>query len=137
MNIVKGLVALFLLVALVSCENKTEKEIEEIDKVLREGHDKVMPQSMKIGNIKKELLSSVETASDSLKNQANDLAQKLQKSEDEMYTWMEDYGKALNEVQDKEEKLKIYKSLKEQIEKIKKETEESIDAAKKFTESPK
>jgi cell shape-determining protein MreC len=137
MNTVKSIILFFLFTTFLSCENKTEKEIEEIDEVLKEGHDSVMPKSMVIGTIKKDMLTSVEASSDSLKNAANATAAKLQKAEDDMYTWMEDYGKALNDIKDQEEKLKLYKLLKDQIEQIRKDTDSSIEEAKKLTALPK
>ncbi len=136
MNRLKNLLLLVLFVTVVSsCENKTDKELEELNKVLMEGHDTVMPKSMTIGNLKKDLIGTTETASDSVKSEVAALSDRLQKAEDDMYTWMEDYGKALNDIEDKEEKLKLYKSLKEDIERIRKETDESIEKARKIIES--
>lgn len=120
----------FLLV--VSCDNKTEKEIERLNTVLMKGHDEVMPKSMNISEVKKELIASVENAPDSIKNTALELSTQLQKAEDDMYAWMDNYGKAMNDVKDKNEKLELYKGLQSEIEKIKALTDESIANAKTF-----
>ncbi len=132
MNTTKLFFVVFSFLFLVSCDNKIEKEIEELNTILMIGHDEVMPKSMNISIVKKELLASVENAPDSLKNAALVLSAQLQKAEDDMYRWMDNYGKAMNDVKDKNEKLELYKGLKSEIEKIKALTDESIEKTKSF-----
>ena len=133
MKSMKSLVVIISFLLVVSCDNKIEKEIESLNKVLMKGHDEVMPKSMNIAEVKKELIASVENAPDSIKNAALELSTQLQKAEDDMYTWMDNYGKAMNDVKDKNEKLELYKGLQTEIEKIKALTDESIEKAKTFT----
>ncbi len=132
MNTTKLFFVVFSFLFLVSCDNKIEKEIEELNTILMIGHDEVMPKSMNISIVKKELLASVENAPDSLKNAALGLSAQLQKAEDDMYRWMDNYGKAMNDVKDKNEKLELYKGLQSEIEKIKALTDESIEKTKSF-----
>jgi len=132
MKSMKSLVIIISFLLVVSCDNKIEKEIESLNKVLMKGHDEVMPKSMNIAEVKKELIASVENAPDSIKNTALELSTQLQKAEDDMYTWMDNYGKAMNDVKDKNEKLELYKGLQSEIEKIKALTDESIANAKTF-----
>jgi hypothetical protein len=51
--------------------------------------------------------------------------------------WMENYGKAMNEVEDKTEKLKLYKELNTEVKSLKELTVKSMEDAKKFIESNK
>ncbi len=132
MKSMKYFVVIISFFLVVSCDNKTEKEIESLNTVLMKGHDEVMPKSMNIAEVKKELIASVENAPDSIKNAALELSTQLQKAEDDMYTWMDNYGKAMNDVKDKNEKLELYKGLQSEIEKIKALTDESIANAKTF-----
>lgn len=132
MNTAKSFFVVFSFLFLVSCDNKIEKEIEELNTILMKGHDEVMPKAMNISIVKKELLASVENAPDSLKNAALVLSAQLQKAEDDMYRWMDSYGKAMNDVKDKKEKLELYKGLQSEIEKIKALTDESIEKTKSF-----
>ena len=132
MNTTKLFFVVFSFLFLVSCDNKIEKEIEELNTILMIGHDEVMPKSMNISIVKKELLASVENAPDSLKNAALVLSAQLQKAEDDMYRWMDNYGKAMNDVKDKNEKLELYTGLQSEIEKIKALTDESIEKTKSF-----
>ena len=132
MKSMKSLVVIISFLLVVSCDNKIEKEIESLNMVLMKGHDEVMPKSMNIAEVKKELIASVENAPDSIKNAALELSTQLQKAEDDMYAWMDNYGKAMNDVKDKNEKLKLYKGLQSEIEKIKALTDESIAKAKTF-----
>ncbi len=132
MKSMKSLVVIISFLLVFSCDNKIEKEIESLNTVLMTGHDEVMPKSMNISEVKKELIASVENAPDSIKNAALELSTQLQKAEDDMYTWMDNYGKAMNDVKDKNEKLELYKGLQSEIEKIKALTDESIANAKTF-----
>lgn len=132
MKSIKYFVVIISFLLVISCDNKTEKEIESLNTVLMKGHDEVMPKSMNIAEVKKELIASIENAPDSIKNAALELSTQLQKAEDDMYTWMDNYGKAMNDVKDKNEKLELYKGLQSEIEKIKTLTDESIANAKTF-----
>jgi hypothetical protein len=118
-----------------ACNSGQSTEIETLNKELMAGHDEVMPKSMGIVNIKKEVLASIENGSDSLKNRALEINTNLQKAEDDMYKWMDDYGKAMNEAKNDAEKLALYKGLKMEIEAIKLSTSGSIKEAKDFMEA--
>ena len=52
MNTTKLFFVVFSFLFLVSCDNKIEKEIEELNTILMIGHDEVMPKSMNISIVK-------------------------------------------------------------------------------------
>jgi hypothetical protein len=116
---------------ILSCSKNYDAEIDNLNKELMEGHDKVMPKSLIINQIKKELLEKVKDSDDAQKEKALKIASKLQKAEDDMYAWMDDYSEALN-TENSEEKVKTYKKLKVAIDEIAKSTEGSIEKARKF-----
>lgn len=133
----KKLLALFILsFSIISCGDDQQKEIDALNKVLMDGHDKVMPKSMGIAEVKKQLLEKVKDGSDSLKNEALNISTELQKAEDDMYVWMDNYGKAMNDVEDKTEKLKLYKNLGTEITDIATRTDNAIAKAKAMTGTP-
>jgi predicted nucleic acid-binding Zn-ribbon protein len=115
-----------------SCNNKLKAELETVNTELMKGHDDVMPKTMQIASVKKDLLAAAETSNDSLKNQALEISTSLQKAEDDMYLWMDNFGKAMNDVKNEEEKLKLYKELNTEIKNITTLTDESIAKAKAY-----
>ena len=133
----KQTIIIILTLGLFSCNQKTDKEIETINAELMKGHDEVMPKTMMIADLKKNLLAAAEGKSEEVKNQALEISTNLQKAEDDMYMWMENYGKAMNEVEDKTEKLKLYKELNTEVKSLKELTVKSMEDAKKFIESNK
>ena len=120
-------------IGLVSCADKNKEDIEKMNKVLMEGHDALMPKTMGIADIKKDLLASAEKASEADKATALTISTNLQKAEDDMYLWMKNFGTAMNDVKDPAEKLKLYKELEVEVKKLTADTDSSIEAAKKFT----
>ncbi|MBK9510339.1 MAG: hypothetical protein IPO04_13185 [Cytophagaceae bacterium] len=136
-NFIKLSALLVLVFVATSCDQKTDKEIETINAELMKGHDEIMPKTMMIADLKKNLLAAAEGKSEELKNQALEISTNLQKAEDDMYLWMENYGKAMNDVEDKTEKLKLYKELNTEVKSLKDLTVKSMDDAKKFVESNK
>lgn len=118
----------------LACDNKIDGEIETLNAELMKGHDVVMPKTMAIADIKKDLIATSEKASEADKATVLKLSTDLQKAEDDMYEWMKNYGVAMNDVKDKNEKLKLYKELDVEVKKLTEETETAIAAAKKFTE---
>jgi hypothetical protein len=131
----KNVILFFLMVSigLVSCADKNKEEIEKLNKVLMEGHDALMPKTMGIADIKKDLLASAEKATEADKATALSISTNLQKAEDDMYEWMKNFGTAMNDVKDPAEKLKLYKELEVEVKKLTADTDSSIEAAKKFT----
>ncbi|MBK9933088.1 MAG: hypothetical protein IPP61_12835 [Cytophagaceae bacterium] len=136
-NFIKLSALLVLVFVATSCDQKTDKEIETINAELMKGHDEIMPKTMMIADLKKNLLAAAEGKSEELKNQALEISTNLQKAEDDMYLWMENYGKAMNDVEDKTEKLKLYKELNTEVKSLKDLTVKSMDDAKRFVESNK
>lgn len=136
-NFIKLSALLVFVFVATSCDQKTDKEIETINAELMKGHDEIMPKTMMIADLKKNLLAAAEGKSEELKNQALEISTNLQKAEDDMYLWMENYGKAMNDVEDKTEKLKLYKELNTEVKSLKDLTVKSMDDAKKFVESNK
>ncbi len=127
-----GVVLLSTALSLSSCNNKLKAELESVNTELMKGHDDVMPKTMQIASVKKDLLAAAETSNDSLKNQALEISTSLQKAEDDMYLWMDNFGKAMNDVKNEEEKLKLYKELNTEIKNITTLTDESIAKAKAY-----
>lgn len=121
----------------MACGNKIDGEIEKLNTVLMKGHDEVMPKTMAIADIKKDLMAASEKASEADKAVALKLSTDLQKAEDDMYEWMKNFGVAMNDVKDKNEKLKLYTELEVEVKKLTTDTETAIAAAKKFTEEHK
>ncbi len=122
---------LSLAIILISCNDKLKQEVKSKYEALLKGHDEVMPKTMKINKLKTELLASVESLSeyDSLKIEAVSISSELQSADDAMYTWMDDFGKALNDIKDLEEKSKRYDELSEQIAAIHMQTEDAMARA--------
>ena len=127
-----GVVLLSTALSLSSCNNKLKAELKTVNTELMKGHDDVMPKTMQIASVKKDLLAAAETSNDSLKNQALEISTSLQKAEDDMYLWMDNFGKAMNDVKNEEEKLKLYKELNAEIKNITTLTDESIAKAKAY-----
>lgn len=127
-----GVVLLSTALNFTSCNNKLKAELETVNTELMKGHDYVMPKTMQIASVKKDLLAAAETSNDSLKNQALEISTSLQKAEDDMYLWMDNFGKAMNDVKNEEEKLKLYKELNTEIKNITTLTDESIAKAKAY-----
>jgi TusA-related sulfurtransferase len=121
----------------MACDNKIDGEIEKLNTVLMKGHDEVMPKTMAIADVKKDLMAASEKASEADKATALKLSTDLQKAEDDMYEWMKNFGVAMNDVKDKNEKLKLYTELEVEVKKLTENTGSAISAAKKYTEEHK
>jgi hypothetical protein len=132
-----NLIFALLLGFTMACGNKIDGEIEKLNTVLMKGHDEAMPKTMAIADIKKDLMAASEKASEADKAVALKLSTDLQKAEDDMYEWMKNFGVAMNDVKDKNEKLKLYTELEVEVKKLTNDTETAIAAAKKFTEEHK
>ncbi|WP_255048983.1 hypothetical protein [Lacihabitans sp. CS3-21] len=132
-----NLIFTLLLGFTMACNNKIDGEIEKLNTVLMKGHDEVMPKTMAIADVKKDLMAASEKASEADKAVALKLSTDLQKAEDDMYEWMKNFGVAMNDVKDKNEKLKLYTELEVEVNKLTTDTESAIAAAKKFTEEHK
>ncbi|SOE19987.1 hypothetical protein SAMN06298216_0486 [Spirosomataceae bacterium TFI 002] len=132
----KNLIYLFsiLMISLTACDNELKKELETQQATLMKLHDEVMPKSMRIDKIKANLqtLSQSQNDNDSLSVLITDTSVKLQKTNDDMYTWMKNFGVAMNDVTDLDEKKKLYDELEIEIEKIKAETDEYTEKAQKL-----
>ena len=115
------------------CTPALEKEIEALDKVLMTGHDEVMPKSMKLGNLKDDVLAIASERDSTIKSEAATIANNLQKAEDDMYKWMDDYSAAMNDEPDNAKKLEMYKTLKVEVDKVSTDTDNAIKAAKEIT----
>ena len=114
--------------------SEEDKRIETVYAELMEGHDAVMPKSMQLPKIKAELLKSVNELpeGDSLKAVAINLGKELITANEDMYTWMDELAVAMNDVEDKTEKLQLYESLNEEIKKIGEATNTAMETADKF-----
>lgn len=121
-----------LSVIIVGCESSQKKEIDEINTKMMKLHDEVMPQTMKIGDLRDKVLKSALDADTAKKSEAARVANALQLAEDGMYQWMEKYGNTINNIKDEKQKLEVYKQLYVDIDKTKKETILSMKAADIF-----
>lgn len=130
----KIVVALSLLAALsvTQCTSAVDNELKALDAELIKGHDEVMPKSMKLGDLKDDVLKKAAEADSTTKQKATEIANELQTAEDAMYKWMDDYSVALNDTEDKAKRLEMYKKLQSEIEKIKTETDKAMQDAKAF-----
>jgi uncharacterized protein YcfL len=128
-NAILILVSIFILWGCNS--NSTSSELEGLKAKAITLHDQVMPKSMKISEIKKQVIEKADS-----QNASKDLAQainaKLQTSEDLMYAWMDELGVAMNTEGDDATKIKAYKSLVKSVEKIKTDTEAALKEADNY-----
>lgn len=122
----------FTLFFATNCTPDLEREIAEIDKELMTGHDEVMPKSMKLGDLRDDVLAKAAEGDSSAKTIAVKIANDLQAAEDGMYKWMDDYSVAMNDEQDQAKKLEMYKTLKVEVAKISTDTDNAMKAAKDF-----
>ncbi len=132
-KIVLPLLLLISVFTFTQCKNAVEEEIKALDAELMEGHDSVMPKSMGLVKLKESVLEKAAEGDSTMKEQATSIANNLQKAEDEMYKWMDEYGAAMNVDQNNEKKLEQYRQLKSTIDQIATDTENAIQAAKDFT----
>lgn len=124
-------IALFGLL-FTQCTDPVEEEIKALDAELMTGHDEVMPKSMKLGNLKDDVLEVAAEADSASRSEAATIANNLQKAEDDMYKWMDDYSAAMNDEQDKNKKLEMYKTLKVEVDQISTDTDNSMKEAQDF-----
>lgn len=127
MKIVFKFIILFTLL-LNACKNT---EIENLRSNLMQAHDTVMPETMRISEIKKKI-DAIATKNTNVQLEAAKLNVALQKTEDKMYKWMEELGSANNDIKDKDLKLEKYKTLNNQILEIKTSTSNAINSADNF-----
>jgi hypothetical protein len=129
------LIAFAFLGLLMACgPNEEDVKLETSYNELIKGHDVVMPLSMKLPKLKTEILASVADLAegDSLKLQALDISSALMKANDDMYTWMDALAVAMNDVEDKKEKMAQYDKLKKEIVEIDAATKNAMESANKF-----
>ncbi|UBM58869.1 hypothetical protein LAG90_18900 [Marinilongibacter aquaticus] len=119
--------------------NENKVEIEKLDKSLMEGHDKVMPVSLRLPKMKAEVLQTVEglEEGDSLKMVAVLIGDELMAASDSMDVWMRRYADARADESFDVEKLNVYKTLKAQIEEVDADTKKAVEKAKTFLENAK
>lgn len=114
-------------ITFASCTNQNEEELKKLEAELMAGHDVVMPKTMKLLDLKEEIMAKIGE-----KDSATvvKIASELQVANDEMYAWMDEYQVVINEVQDEKEKLKRFATLKMQIDSIQVKTEKAMNDAK-------
>jgi uncharacterized protein YcfL len=109
--------------------NSTSSELEGLKAKAITLHDQVMPKSMKISEIKKQVIEKADSQNAASKDLAQAINAKLQTSEDLMYAWMDELGVAMNTEGEDATKIKAYKSLVKSVEKIKTDTEAALKEA--------
>ncbi|MFT7434475.1 MAG: hypothetical protein ACI8UX_000262 [Psychromonas sp.] len=131
----KVLTAGILMMFMVACgPSEQDIAIEKVYGELMEGHDEVMPKSMLLPKVKTKILAKVADLPefDSLKTVALDLSHDLTKANEAMYTWMDEFAAAMNDVEDKSEKLKLYTILNLEIITISDATNSVMEKANTF-----
>jgi uncharacterized protein YcfL len=128
------LIILFLsFLTVVACKsNSSESQLEELKSKAITLHDEVMPKTMKISEIKKQVLEKADTQDAAIKDVAQNINAKLQAAEDLMYSWMDELGVAMNTEGDDAVKLKAYQGLVKSVEKIKSDTNGALKEADEF-----
>jgi len=126
-------VALFSMLV-QACGNNLKNELDLQQAELMKLHDEVMPKSMRIDKIKSQLATfgKEKEVSDSLQILIMDTSLKLGKANEDMYLWMKNFGTAMNDVENLEEKKKLYDESQPEIERIAKETDDNIQLAKEI-----
>ena len=110
-----------------SCSNQNEEELKKLESELMAGHDVVMPKTMKLLDMKEEIISKIGEKDSAT---VAKVASELQVANDEMYAWMDEYQVVMNEVQDEKEKVKRFAILKAKIDSIQVITEKAMNDAK-------
>lgn len=110
-----------------SCSNQNEEELKKLEAELMFGHDVVMPKTMKLLDLKEEIMAKIGEKDSAA---VVKVASELQAANDEMYAWMDEYQVVINDVQDEKEKLKRFTTLKIQIDSIQVKTEKAMNDAK-------
>jgi hypothetical protein len=131
------IVFLFSVLALAACggaNSELNQKLEKLNKELLDGHDVVMPKSMKLPKIKAsvlELIKDLPEDDERVKN-GRSIAFELTKANDDMYNWMDNYANARLKTEDPNSQLELYERLKEEIAIIGSHTNEAMEMADKF-----
>lgn len=128
------LLALFLLLNLLGCKNN---DAEGLHKEIMDIHDEVMPKTGEIAYLYLAFRKKVETDSTiSLDNKIEllKLADDLEKAEDEMMVWMNDYIPPHKMKSSKNEIMDYLQEQKKIISDIKVHTNASLASGKKWKE---
>jgi predicted nucleic acid-binding Zn-ribbon protein len=126
------LFVLFFSLFFTACKNTQTEAGQTVKDQLMKLHDEVMPQTMKISEIKKQLTEASETKSADLQTKAQAISSRLQKAEDDMYVWMDELGKIMNDAKEEKSKLLEYGKLLKSVSQIKKDTESALKDAKDY-----
>lgn len=138
MSVIKKLALLILVIACVACQDQKSDKQEKFDQTMSEVlelHDSLMTEMGPINqNIKR-----VKAAENIASRKKEELVADLEKSHDEMMTWMKDFGEefpnALDEKTYTKEELKevlpAIKQQKKEMERIEDFTEKSLKNSRK------
>ncbi len=122
----------------IACKTaSSNSELETLKTQSMKLHDEVMPNTMKISEIKKQVLEKSDTGDASAKDIAQNINAKLQNAEDLMYKWMDDLGTVMNKKTDEAAELKSYKELVASVGKIKADTDAALKEADVFIKDTK
>ena len=130
------LLALFLLLNLLGCKNN---DVEVLHKEIMDIHDEVMPKTGEITYLYMALRKKVETDSTISSVQKMELlkqADDLEKAEDEMMVWMNDYipPHKMKSSKNEDEIIDYLQEQKKIISNIKVHTNASLASGKKWKE---
>lgn len=130
------IVFLFPLLILASCGGSSEldQKLEALNKELMEGHDVVMPKSMKLPKVKASVLEKIKDLpeDDTLVIEGRRIAFELTKANDDMYNWMDNYSNARLKTEDPNSQLELYERLQEEIVHIGDHTNKAMSMAEEF-----
>jgi len=115
-----------------SCQSGSEEALKLIDAALIEGHDVVMPKSMKLADMKEAMVAKLDSTNADQLAKAQDISRRMDQAEAAMYSWMDAYREVQDEVKDPIEKLKRFQAMKTQIDSIAVITDQVIADAKGF-----
>lgn len=122
----------FALLGFLGCQSVSEEALKKIDEALIVGHDEVMPKSMKLADLKEEMLKKVDSTQADQVQKAMEIARQLDQAEAAMYQWMDTYRVIQDEVKDPVEKLKRLQAMKTSIDSIAVVTDKAMTDAKNF-----
>lgn len=131
------IVFLFSILFLTACggaNSELDQKLETLNKELLEGHDVVMPKSMKLPKVKARILELIKDLpeEDERLAKGRSIAFELTKANDDMYNWMDNYANARLKTEDPNSQLELYERLKEEIASIGDHTNEAMQKAEQF-----
>ena len=128
----KKIIVSAIVCGVLSCQSGQEDALKKIDEALMQGHDLVMPKSMKLADLKEEMMQKVDSSNVDQVQKAQEIARRLDQAEAAMYQWMDTYRVIQDDVKDPVEKLARLGAMKSTIDSIAVITDKAMTDAKNF-----